>query len=460
MKRLVVSRFLLPVLLVSAPISAQTTNATLSGTVLDAQGAVVPNTRVAAENLGTGVVLTTMSNDAGVYLFPSVQPGVYQLTAEAQGFRRHILNDVTIEVGARLNINFSLQVAGTVEEVEVTAQADTLFTGTATVGGVLSGRQIQELPLPDRDALGLVLTQPGLVGDNFAGARTGALNVTVDGINVMDQNVNSGVNSVVFPNTDNIEEVRVVTSPVDAEFGRGSGQVQILTRSGSKDFHGSLYEFLGNTALNANNWFNNLRGAPRDSLISHNFGGRIGGPITRERTFFHFNYDGLRNRSADTVTATTYTETARQGIFRFYPGVQNGNADAAVPTVDVVGNPVRPASAAGELQSVHLFGRDPNRRTFDPSGTVQKLLAVMPLPNDFRSGDGLNTAGHRWRRRTDLNFNQYNLKIDHTINNRHSASFSWTREDVESPNGFMPQSFPASPGGSVQERSAAARDQA
>lgn len=451
MKRRVPYGLVWLVFFVSAAVSAQTTNATLSGTVLDPTGAVVPNTRIAAENVGTAVVLTTVTNEAGIYLFPSVQPGVYRLTAEAQGFRRHIFNDVTVEVGARININFSLQVAAAGETVDVTAQADSLFTGTATVGGVITGRRVQELPLPDRNALGLVLTQPGLVGDNFAGARTGAVNVTIDGINVMDQNVNSGVNSLIVPNVDSVEEVRVVTSPVDAEFGRGSGQVQIATRSGSKDFHGSVYEFHRNTALNANNWFNNLRGDPRDSLISHNFGGRLGGPITRERTFFHFNYDGLRDRTAESVTATTYTQTARQGIFRFFPGVQNGNADAAVPTVDVLGNPVRPANAAGALQSINLFGRDPNRPASDPSGTVQKLLAVMPPPNNFRSGDGLNTAGHTWRRRATTNFNQYRLKIDHAINSRHRTSFSFTREDVEIPNGFMAQSFPRSPGGSVKE---------
>ncbi len=451
MKRLAAFYCLSFVLFFSVAASAQTTNATLSGTVLDPQNAVVPATRISAENVATGIVLTATTNEAGIYLFPSVQPGVYRLTGEAPGFRKQVFNDVTVAVGSRMNINFFLQVGAAGETVEVTAQAESLLTGTATVGAVISGQRIQELPLSQRNALDLVETQPGVVRDNFAGSRMNALNVTIDGVNVMDQNINSGVNSAVFPNTDNVEEVRVVTSPVDAEFGRGSGQVQISTRSGSKDFHGSVYEWHSNTALNANKWFNNLRGEPRDSLILNNFGGSIGGPIIRERTFFFFNYDGVRTRTADSVSPITYTETARQGIFRFYPGVQNGNANAAVPTVDVLGNPVRPASAAGPLQSVNLFGRDPNRRGLDPSGTVQKLLAVMPLPNDFRSGDGLNTAGYTWRRRSTFDANQYNVKIDHNFNDRHRAQFTFTREGVHAPNGFMAQSFPKSPGGSVDQ---------
>jgi hypothetical protein len=435
----------------SALVAAQTTNATLSGTVVDPQNAVVPNARISAENIATGIMQTVTTNEAGIYLFPSIPSGTYRLTGEAPGFRTQAFNEVVVAVGARININFFLQVGATTDTLEVTAQVESLLTGSATVGAVISGQKIDELPLSGRNALDLVETQAGVVRDNFAGARMNALNVTIDGVNVMDQNINSGVSSAIFPNTDNVEEVRVVTSPVDAEFGRGSGQVQIKTKSGSKDFHGNLYEQNSNTSLNANRWFNNLRGQPRDSLIQNNFGGSLGGPIDRERTFFYFNYDGFRNRSADSVTALTYTNTARRGIFRFYPGVQNGNANAAMPTVDLLGNPVQPASATGPLQSVDLFGRDPFRPGPDPSGTVQKFLSVMPPPNDFRIGDGLNTAGYTWRRRSTLDANQYNLKIDHHFNDRHRAEFTFAREDVNAPNGFMPQSFPSSPGGSVEQ---------
>ena len=265
------------ILFIAASAFAQTTNASLSGTVADSTGARVPNVQISAKNTQTGVVLTNATNEAGVYVFPSIQPGMYQLTAALPGFKTYVLDNVTLDVSARMTINIPLELATAQETVEVTAPIDSLLSAsTASVGGVITGRQIQELPLPDRDSLGLVLTQAGLVGDNFAGNRISDLNVTRDGINVMDQFINLGVNSTTFASVDEIAEVRVTTSPVDAELGRGSGQVQLLSRSGTNEFHGSLYDYHRNTVLNANDWFNNLRGDPRDTLIWNQFGGRLG----------------------------------------------------------------------------------------------------------------------------------------------------------------------------------------
>src|SRR5262245_39209353 len=437
------------VLASAIPVLAQSTNATISGTVVDPMNAVVANVRIIAANVRTGVMTTTATNDAGIYVFASIQPGLYRFTAEAPSFQTYVLNDVNVEVGARLNINFSLVLAGAATAVEVTALPDPLLSNTASVGGVINDQRVQNLPLPDRDALGLVLTQPGLVGDNFGGSRIGALNVTRDGINVMDQRINLGVNSVVFPSVDVVQEVRVITSPADAELGRGVGQVQVLGRSGTKEFHGSIFELNRNTALNANDWFNNLRGQPRDTLILNQFGGRLGGPIIKDRSFFHFTYEGFRQRTADTITAVTYTPTARQGIFRFYPGVQNGNADSAVPTVDLLGNPVRPAAATGDLRTVNVFGRDPNRLGLDQTGTVNRLLEVMPTPNDYRFGDGLNVAGYTWRSRTSDDFNQFNGKFDYHFSGRHHVSVGYIQQNSESLNGFMPRPYPQSPAGSA-----------
>jgi len=436
-------------LFIAVSTSAQSTNATLSGTVLDPTGARIPNVQVTAQNTRTGVALTNVTNEAGVYVFPSLQPGTYRLTAESSGFRKYVLNDLVVDVSARISINISLELAVTQEAVEVTATELPLSANTASIGGVINGRKLQDLPLPDRDSLGLVLTQAGVLRDNFAGTRIGALNVTRDGINVMDQYINSGTATTIFNSIDDIEEVRVVTSPVDAEFGRGFGQVQLLTRSGTNEFHGSLYDYHRNTVLDANNWFNNLRGDPRDALIQNQFGGRLGGPIVKQRTFFHATYEGQRRRTGDAVTSTTYTQTARQGIFRFFPDVENGNANAAVPTVDLNGNPVRPASATGGLQAITVFGKDFNRPSFDPTGTIRTLLASMPLPNDFRFGDGLNTAGYTWKRRRTDDFDHYALKIDHVLNERHRINFSFIHENYNSLNSFLPQPFPNSQGGTI-----------
>src|SRR5262245_10214672 len=324
----------------TAQLYAQGTNVVLSGTVTDPSQAMIPGTQITATNVRTGVVSTAITNEVGIYNFPSLQPGVYRVTAELPGFKKHVYNDVTLEVGGRVVLNFQLEVAAAADStVEVTAQMDAaLALGTSTVGTVIEGKSVTELPLPARDALGLVFTQAGAVGGNLSGARSGALNITRDGINIMDQHINQGLNpdtatvnaapTVIFNSTDIVQEVRVVTSPADAEFGRGSGQVQILTRSGTNEFHGSVFESHRNSALNANTWFNNLRGDPRNVLIRNQFGGTLGGPVVKNKTFFFVAYDGQRQSDKDTVTRTVYTAQARQSIFRYYPGVRNGNAIA------------------------------------------------------------------------------------------------------------------------------------
>jgi hypothetical protein len=440
-------------LLANFPIMAQSTNAAISGTVTDSAGALVEAAVVIAQNTKTGVALRTSSNDSGVYQFSSLQPGIYQVSAEKAGFRKLVFHDVTLEIGAKMSLNLELEAGAVTEAISVSAGNDAALGRESTsVGGVINGQMVRDLPLPNRDALGLVLTQAGLIGDNFGGTRIGSLNVTRDGINVMDQRINGGVNSAIFTSVDLVEEVRVITSPADAEFGRGSGQVQIITRSGTNEFHGSVFESHRNTALNANTWFNNLQGLPRNELIRNQFGGRIGGPIRKNKTFFHFLYEGQRIRQKTPVTATVYTQLARQGAFRFFPGVRNGNANALVPTVDLNGNPVRPAAATGDLQSANLFGRDPNRGVMDPSGIVQRNLAVMPLPNNFRVGDGLNTAGFTWIRSSSNDFNNYSVRLDHQFNESHRLSYNYTREGGRNINGFLAQPFPESPGGRSESR--------
>ncbi len=425
---------------------AQSTDAVLSGNVSDPSGAAVPGAVVTVTNVKTGVVATTKTNEAGVYLFAALPPGLYRLEAEHPGFRRTVLSDVQLEVGARMSLNIQLEIGTPVETVEVSAQAETaLGYVTASVGGMVAGQRLTDLPIPARNSLSLVYVHAGLVGDNFSGARIGTLNINLDGINIQDNRINVGVSSPIFTSTDRIEEFRVITSPADAELGRGSGQIQMISRSGTNEFHGSLFESHRNTALTANTFFNNQRGDPRNFLLRHQFGGRLGGPILRNRTFFHVIYDGQRIRTRDSVSSTVYTETARRGIFRFFPGVRNANANALVPTVDLAGNPLRPPQATGDLQSVLLFGRDPNRRAMDP--TIRKLLELMPLPNNFRGGDGLNTALYTWRRSASQDFDQVNLKIDHVFNSTHRAGFSYTKEYNRNRNTFMPQPFPGAPGG-------------
>src|SRR5215216_978082 len=440
-------------LLLVGQVIAQSTNAGLTGTVTDPTGAAIEDAVITARNVRTGVAQDIKTNGQGVYQFLSLQPGVYEVTVEKPGFKKFTYNEVTLEVAAKATLDFQLETGIVTETVSVNA-GDTaaLNRESTSVTGVITQKMVTDLPLPGRNALDLVLTQGGLLGDNFGGQRIGSLNITRDGIDVMDRRINSGVFSTVFNSVDLIQEVRVVTSPADAEFGRGSAFVQLITRSGTNEFHGSVFESHRNTALNANEWDNNLRGDPRDQLIRNQFGARIGGPIRKNKTFFHFLYEGQRQRAKGDVTATVLTETAREGIFRFFPGVLNGNADAAVPTVDTSGNPVRPATATGALQAVSVLGRDPNRRVLDPTGLVQRYLSLMPLPNDFRVGDGLNTAGFTWARPETSDFDNINVRIDHHFSDNHRLAYSYSRENAESLNGFLAPAWPTAPGGSVEEK--------
>ncbi|MBM3787543.1 MAG: hypothetical protein FJW30_24570 [Acidobacteria bacterium] len=453
-------RNLFGVCALAVTLAGQGTDAIVTGNVTDPSGAAVPGVRVMAQNTKTGVAAEVRSNDAGVYVFPALQPGMYRIAVEQTGFRLLAIDNISLQVGARLDIPLRLSLATSTETVEVQASGENIVETTAvSVGGVLSGQQVLDLPLPGRNALDLVYTQAGLVGDNFAGTRIGSLNITIDGINAQDQRLNQGVSSPILTTVDKVEEFRIVTSPADAEYGRGSGQIQMITRSGTNKYTGSLFEFHRNTVLNANTWFNNQRGhdsrtgeqiSPRNILIRNQYGGRIGGPIKKNQTFFFFLYDSQRIRQKAAVTNTVFTDTMRQGRYRYFPGAQNANSNGARPTVDDQGNPTPPSTATAALQTVDIFSVDPNRNRPDATGSVARMIALMPQPNNFRFGDGLNTAGFTWQRPSAQNLNQWNLKLDHNFNTSHRASLSYVNEGQANRNLFSEQPFPNSPGGRTE----------
>ncbi len=431
---------------------SQTTDATVSGSVADPSGAIIPGASVVATNTKTGAVNRSSANGQGIYLFPSLQPGVYQISAEHPGFKKFVLEDIQLEVAAKLTLNLPLEVGLTTDTVEVKSSTGDTELGYATnsVGSVVTGRKVLDLPLQNRNVYDLIATQAGTSntiqngGLNFNGARIGAVNFTLDGTNVQDNLLNGIVYAVAAANvsSDRVQEFRIITSPADAELGRGSGQIQAITRSGTNQFHGSLFEYNRNTYLTANTWFNNQRGAPRDRLNRNQYGGRVGGPVWKNKFFFHFNYEGQKEREGILVNSTVYTATARQGLYRFFPGSQNQNAIGAVPTVDLNGNPVQPPTASGPLQTVSVFGKDPNRLVADPSGTIAKQLTFMPLPNNFRAGDGLNTAGYSWNRTRVTDFDNWDLRLDYHITENHRVSFSFSHQASNSSNYVETQAFP------------------
>src|SRR5262245_23793799 len=440
-------------MLAASQLAAQTPNASIYGSLADRSGGAVTKAAVTATNIKTGVAIKTSSNEAGVYLFPSLQPGEYRVTADAPGFRKAIADNVLLAVSARVGVDLTLEVGAVTESVTVEAGSGPVETLSTSVSNVVNAMRVTSLPLQNRDAGALIALQAGVVGDNFNGARSQSQNVSLDGVNIQEPRYNGGYGSNNLTTTnsvDRISEFRVSTAPADAESGRGLGQVQMIGKSGTNDPHGTVFEANRVTALSANDWFNNLLGrnadgtlvAPRNFLIRNQFGAAAGGPIRKNKTFGFFLYEGQRQKTKTTANTTVLTAEARQGLFRFFPGVRNGTASSPVPTVDFNGNPVRPAAATGPLETVSVFGRDPNRLAADTTGNVAKALNDYPLPNNFLRGDGLNTAGFYWQRPATSDNNIFHTRIDHVLTESTGLAFSMQIERLEALNGFVGQVFP------------------
>jgi hypothetical protein len=425
---------------------AQTSNATLGGTITDNNNGFVPGVAVSAVNVQTGVTSQTTSNKSGVYYFASLQPGSYRVRAEFPGFEVLVYTDVVLGLSQRVRLNFTLM-PGSVSQINEASALDSSLAASSS-SAALFEYGIQDLPLAGGNVLDLIATTPGILGSSFAGGRINQVNTARDGISVNDGRYENGVYSQTYMSTDLVNEVRIIVAPTDSELGRGSGQVLLSTRSGTNQVRGSLFWTNRNSVIDASTWFNNFRSQNKDYLNRNQFGARVGGPVVKNKTFFFVLFEGMRAVQKSSTFGDVLTAQARQGIFRYFPGVQGGGTNSSNPTVDRLGNPIQPVGATGPLQSFNLFGRnvngvftpwDPLRPGFDPTGLVTKMFEKMPLPNDFTQHDGLNWGHYTWIRRsqgvedflglgTDINRNQINFRIDHYLNSKHRLNVSGTRE--------------------------------
>ena len=485
-------------LLLSVSASAQVgINATLSGSVADATGALIPGVSVIATNTATAVATDTLTNEAGTYRFPSLQPGLYEVKASLPGFQSQSFR-LNLGTAQQIRQNFTLQVGNVATNVEVSAAADELLTAAvASVSTVLDSQQILDLPLVGRNVMDLVTaTMPGVVGDGqasttFAGITTnGASNVAIsmDGVTMNTGRHTQGLKTSFFVAPDMVDEMRVVVAPVDVE-GRGAAQIQMRARSGGNQFHGAATWNVRNSALNANSWTANRQGSTPVWYNRHQTTLSVGGPIFKNKTFFFVLYDRNDQLQKETVNAAVLTPTARSGLFRYFPGVNNGNADATVsgtgntrvaPVVDKQGNPLdwtQIPGATGPMRTFSVFGDalnpgDPNRTGPDPTGYIAAVMGKMPLPNAYDGAatvggvaiDGLNTAVHRWVRRTvagsaggtaqnieAFNRTQLNIKIDHNFNAKHRLSGTWVDEKHYSDNNNL-SPWPTGYSGEIREK--------
>src|ERR1043166_568360 len=314
---------------------------TLSGDVTDPSGAVVSGAEIILTDIGTNSSQKATSNQAGHYSFPSVQPGEYRLTIKKERFRQ-TTTTLTVSVGINVSQNVKLEVGGANEIVEVQATGQELQTTDASVGNVLDRNTLQSLPSLSRDATALLQLQPmaspsynagpgasGGEGNTTSGGVAGALNdqntFNLDGGDATsntegDANYNSGMGTpqaVVPTPVESIEEVRVTTNNSNT-FARSSGaQVQLVTRHGTNQWHGAGWEYNQNTDYNANFWQLNNAQEPRPVWQDNRFGGRIGGPILKDKAFFFLMYEGRRFKKGETFTRNVPSALLRQGILQF-----------------------------------------------------------------------------------------------------------------------------------------------
>src|SRR5687767_3155598 len=308
----------------------------ITGTVRDQQGAAVPNVEITIVEEKTGATRSVTTNDDGFYNVPSLPAGIYSISVAPTGFKKTMQTGVQLHVNENKTVNLDLQVGQVTETVTVTSEAAPVELRSGEVSSLISEKQVTELPLNGRNYAQLALMVPGVspvtqsgAGGAFATRGTG-LNAgvdmsvncnqsnsnlwTVDGVNNMD--VGSNRTLLVFPSVDSIQEFRVERNSFSAEFGQAQGAVvNLITKGGSNEFHGSLFEFYRNDKFNGNNFFLNRAGDKRPQLDYNNFGGSFSGPIIKNRVFFFWSEEWRREDRGQVISANVPTVLEKQGIF-------------------------------------------------------------------------------------------------------------------------------------------------
>jgi hypothetical protein len=321
--------------------------ATISGTVTDASQAVVAGASISIRNVDTNVVSHATSNASGLFVFPALPPGTYDLTAEKQGFRQVKIAEIPLSVGLTATVDVKLEVGQISEAVQVTATAVQLEAQTSGMGATVGTRTVTELPLLGRDARQLSSLAPGVIPSRgqvgaggsavgLAGNSRIAGGLAMQNAILMDggdtRGFTSGGQSYTYP-LESVAEFKIQTATYSAEFGRaGGGVINVASKSGTNEFHGVAYAFLQSQILNANSWSNNRNRVPKGKFQYDLFGGALGGRIKRDRTFFFLNYEGLRQGSPNNFLATVPLPSWKTGNF--------SNAFDAQGRLDVIYDPL------------------------------------------------------------------------------------------------------------------------
>ncbi len=451
--------------------SAQLYSGSLTGLVTDPSGAVIPDANVTLVNAQNGFHYTAKTNATGRYLLRPLPPGAYTLSVTASGFKTFIQQGIVLAVNQSAAIGVSLQVGSSTQKISVTATPPLLATENATTGQEVSRTFINKMPLVGRGVMDLTFLAPGVnpapgtpygsitgefTSNNFTsnGGRNATADVLVDGVSATGTEQNSGIQTVLYtPSVDDVQEFKVEQNSFSAEFGSSSNTVvDVVTRSGTNQFHGSLYEFFRHQALDANNWFSNAAGIGLPALRYNDFGATVGGPIQKDKTFFFADYEGSRQRTLSTFTAGVPSAAERQGDFSElcanaggtfnsagmcsaaagqlwdpYSGVYDPNVGGAVRSQFIPFNSLATYASPGNPNlsgtPFQLSGRPGN--LIDP--VAQKMMSYFPSPNlnmgspsynpyNNWAGNGVNMFTH----------DQFDVKVDRRFGNRETLSGRFT----------------------------------
>ncbi len=407
----------------------------LRGTVTDPQGGVITGAIVTLSNAGTGFNRSVTTNSSGEYQFVQIAPGTYKIDVQMVGFAQLTRTNVQLLVNTPATLDLRMELGKTAETINVTAEASTINTVDASVGNAFSEQQVRELPLETRNVVALLSLQPGVTTNGeVLGARRDQNNIILDGVDVNDNqnaglvaqntttgttyqgvngngaNVNSGFNSVLPVPLDSVQEFRVTVGGQGVDQGRSSGgQVVLITKSGSNQLHGSLYEYNRNTATSANTWFNNQSGVPVQQLVRNQFGASIGGPIKKDRLFYFINWEQRIDSSSVAQVRAVPSESLKQGLL--LAQLTDGSVQTITPS---------------ELPKVDPLGIGLNT-------PYQKILNQYPVGNDpaFGQDGGLNFSGYRFNAPDKLNEMAWVAKLDYKLDDagKHTLSLRGTLGD-------------------------------
>lgn len=443
---------------------AQSTSA-VTGIVTDPTGAVVAGADVKLTDPTKNTELTTKTNDQGVYLFSQVAPGPgYALTFTAPGFETLVVQNVPLGVGVTETHSVQMTIGQVTNTVTVTAeQGPTLNTTNATISNIIEERRLKELPIQIRSSPAALLgLQPGVVGNvvgtggnrigSVTGSRADQGNITIDGIDANDQTTGQAFATVGNAPIDAIQEFRAVTTNPGADEGRsGGGQIQLVTKSGTNDFHGSLREFNRTAKTAANSFFNNKAGIPRPQLTRNQFGASLGGPVYlprfgeggssifsgKDRLFFFFDYEGRRDAQGVTNLRIVPLQHLRDGGVAYLNNTAGCPTNARLTTRPECITVLSPAQvAAMDPQGI---GASPALRSF--------IQGRYPLPNDFSAGNGINTAGFRFNSPSTRVEDTYTTRIDLNATDKQTffGRFNIARRAQTDTINTVAQQFPQDP---------------